>query len=266
MKNTENAAISTAAEQLTMTENQKEDTTMENTTAVSIIDFVTPESLTALHSTMMTKAKTFFGMDKTKVTAAALAAAGEAMDTAKNNYNNGVKLAAYAAALASDSPIAYICKARKYTTMSPINNKTSGVTTRSRSTRFDLFDFIKYANEQKKPIVNAAELQNLLKAVVAPLSTYIDESIKGVENPVTKHTAAALEAICRFVGVPGVHGRAADVRFMGFAVTKVKDLGKLDEVTADALVPFLMDMYHVQLLGKDYEMMKKEVAAEAANA
>lgn len=235
-------------------------TNTTNTTTTTIIEFTTPADLLKdLHSAMMEKAREFFGLDSAKVTAAVSAAANDAMTKATNAYNTAVKEAAYEIALASEHPVGYLCKARKHTTMHPRSDKKAGVTTTSRSARFDLFDFIEYAASEKvnKPVAGADMLKEKLAAVAEKLGEYVDASMKKDANPVTKHCAAALEDLCKYIGVPGVHGRAKDVRFLSYAVTKAKELGELSKITADTVAPFIMDMYHVQLLGKEYTFESK---------
>ena len=267
MMNTENAAIFTAAELLTMTENQKEDTTMENTTAaVSVIDYVTPDELTVLHGSMLEKAKAYHGLDNAKVTAAVSLAAKESMDKAYSAYNDKVKKNAYSLALASESPIAYLCKARNYSSAHARCDKNGVVSNVFRSTRFDLLDFIAYAKSKNinLPVAGSDDFKAKLKVFAEKLSDYVLACIRKEEVTNIKQAVESLEAVCRCIGVPGVHGRKKDVRFMGFVATRAKELGVLSTIDDKAVVPFIMDMYHVQLLKKEYAFEEKK--SESANA
>lgn len=231
---------------------------------VSISELMTDESLNTLRLSMLEKGKAFFHLDPTTTTAADATAARESLEAATAAYNDGVVTRAYQAAAADDNPVAFLCRARHYTSLHVINHKKEGIKAQSRTVRFNLFDFFQWVENNKDISVNGISgIKDAISAFVEVFRDYIRSSIQKDEAVGIKSVVASLEALCRLLDVEGVHGRKKDVRFLMLACMGAdKTLGCLKKVTPATVAPYLMDMMEVQLKGKEYDFASSKKTEE----
>ena len=241
-------------------------TTTNTTTSTTstVINFVAPADLLKdLHADMMEKAKAYFHLDDNKVTAAVKAAAGESMDKATAAYNEAVKLAAYDLAIASDSPIGYICRARRYTTLHPNKDRKSGaVGTRAVTARFDLMDFLKYATEKKVEGL-PADLASSLKTLASHMRLLVDHTSNHSYDDHAKKVLIPAARNCLYKevmalsGIEGLRARDNDVVALAYCITRAKELNQFADITAASICPFIMDMFNAQLNGAKWSVEVK---------
>jgi len=266
MTTTNTTTTNTTTTNTTNTNTTNTTTNTTNTTnTTSVINFVTPADLLKdLHADMMEKAKAFFHLDDNTVTAAAKAAAAESMNKATAAYNEAVKCAAYDLAIASDSPIGYICRARKYTALHPNKDRKSGaVGTRALSTRFDLLDFLKYATEKKVEGIQTDNLTSSLKNLAAHMRLLVDHtSNHGYDAHAKKALISAArnclyKEVMSLSGIEGLRARDNDVVALAYCITRAKELNQFADITAATVCPFIMDMFNAQLAGVKWSVEVK---------
>lgn len=231
---------------------------------VSVSELMTDEALNTLRLSMMEKGKAFFHLDPTTTTAADATAARESLEKATAAYNDGVVTRAYQAAAADDNPVAFLCRARHYTSLHVIDHKKEGIKAQSRTVRFNLYDFFQWVEGNKDVSVDGISgIKDAISAFVEVFRDYIRSSIQKDEAVGIKSVVASLESLCRLLNVDGVHGRKKDVRFLMLAcVGADKTLGCLKKVTPATVAPYLMDMMEVQLKNKEYDFASSKKTEE----
>ena len=189
--------------------------------------------------------------------------AREGYESALSALNLDARNNAYASALLDANPVAALCKATHYTRFA-FRAKKTGVECASLTARLNLLDFFAACEEGKVSLpVEIQPVKNALAKVATAVKTMVNEGVTK-ETMSTKATKEALVDFIKTTGVEGVHGRSVDARFLAFAVTKAKEMGELADITVESVVPFVMDMFHVQLLGLEYKFETKETKKEEA--
>ena len=208
------------------------------------------------------KARAFYAVDKEKATAAEYLKAQEDMNEAVKAVNADMVTSVYSRVLATEHPVAELCKTYRYTSMRPHNNK-GAVSLVGVDARLSLLDFLTHCNE------SGATLDIDTKALVSALDTLATELEKKVRADITKEAEvgtkelkSALETVINLLNVEGVHARSKDARYLAYVATKAKRMGVLADITAENVVPFLMDIFKVQLRKEEY-MFEKELPKES---
>lgn len=215
-----------------------------------------------LLATAREKAHAFYAIDKEKATAKEYFDAQTAMNEAVKAVNADMVTAVYSRVLATEHPVAELCKTYRYTSMRPHNSK-GAVSLVGVDARLDLLAFLGHCNE------SGATLDIDTKALVSALDTLAVELEKKVRADITKEAEvgtkelkSALEVVINLLNVEGVHARSKDARYLAYAATKAKSLGVLADIDADTVIPFLMDVMKVQLRKEEY-LFEKEMPKES---
>ena len=202
-----------------------------------------------------------------EVTAKEFYNAKEAMDKSIVAYNDATLKEAYDELLSADNPIVALCRRfawSKIVARSVTNNtsKTISISLNGRRTRFNILDFLDYAEKEDYVFPNAAAIKNTMTLSARTLTNYIRGCITNEKTTPIGTAKSALQQLIDAIGMEDVHANSVDVRFITFAVTKARDLGELAAITDSAVAPYIMDVFHVQInrLAYKFEQKKDEKA------
>lgn len=198
-------------------------------------------------------------LDKNTTTSAAMAAAIEKRDKALTAYTAAVKYDLYAQCMKEDNPLRALCALGTYPKYK-VKKEDGASVLGCEDTRISMLDFLAYADESGQPIKDAhlikTKLDRVAEVVAAWVHGKVQDEVTRIDLP--KEALSELIALCGFDSKDGgkykpVHARSIDLRFIAFAVTKARGLGKLGRITAKSVTPYIMDVFHIQLTGGKYD-------------
>lgn len=180
--------------------------------------------------------------------------AKEAMNTAIDALNRDMLVEIYTRCLSSDNPISAFARTNKYTMYTSRLTK-DGVLC-NRTERLNLNSFFQYAKDQATPIVDEHALQTKLEDLTDKIMRYVAARIQKEDDTCgleLNKAKCALDKVLKAINVEGVKARNIDVKYLSTVMPKAKKMGLIDKIDTNTTSRYLMDVFHVQITGVEYD-------------